>query len=281
VGYQALYSNTTGAYNDAVGYQALYSNTTGMGNNAVGYWALYNLLSGQYNTAIGRNTGRGITTGSYNTILGAQVTGLASDLSYNIILASGDGKIREQIDASGVATFTSTAASSNAVTDVLILSHEYSGAAAAGLGAGLLFTLKSSTTAAQSAGRLRALWYDATHATRQGDVVLSAYDYNGEREGLRIRANGSAPALAFYGGTPRTRAAAMTAQLTTITHTAPTTPDYAIQDFVDVAGDGSKGYAFASRDEANTLLAVIANLQTRIQQLEDALNATTGVNLIA
>ena len=243
--------------------------------------AFYNLTSGNYTTADGGNTGRGITTGSYNTILGAQVTGLASNLSYNIILASGNGQIREQIDASGVATFTSTAASSNAVTNALILSHEYSSAAAAGLGAGILFAIKSSTTAAQSAGRLRALWYDATHATRQGDVVLSAYDYNGEREGLRVRADGSAPALAFYGGTPRTRAAAMTAQLTTITHTVPATPDYNIQDFIDVAGDGSQGYAFTSRDEANSLLAVIANLQTRVQELENALNATTGVNLIA
>jgi len=261
--------------------QALYNNTTGTHNTAVGESVLLELLSGQYNTVIGRNTGRGITTGSYNTILGAQVAGLASDLSYNIILASGDGKIREQIAASGAATFTSTAVSSNAVTDVLTLSHEYSAAAAAGLGAGLLFALKDSTTAAQSAGRLRALWYDATHATRKGDVVLSAYDYNGEREGLRVRADGSAPALAFYGGTPRTRAAAMTAQLTTITYTVPATPDYDIQDFIDVAGDGSHGYAFASRDEANSLLAVIANLQARVQELENALNATTGVNLIA
>jgi len=120
----------------------------------------------------------------------------------------------------------------------------------------------------------------ATHATRQGDVVLSAYDYNGEREGLRVRANGSAPAIAFYGGTPRTRAAALTAQLTTITHTAPVTPDYAIQDFIDVAGDGSQGYAFASKDEANTVLKVIANLAERMQQIENALNTTTGVGLI-
>jgi len=281
IGATALRSNTTGIYNNAVGTYALYSNATGIANNATGYSTLYDLISGQYNTAQGSNTGRGITTGSYNTILGAQVTGLASDLSYNIILASGDGKIRQQIVASGATTFTSTAASSNAVTDAFILSHEYASAAAAGLGVGLLFALKSSTTAAQSAGRLRALWYDATHATRQGDIVLSAFDYGGEREGLRVRANGSAPAIAFYGGTPRTRAAALTTQLTTITHTAPTTPDYAIQDFVDVAGDGSKGYAFASRDEANSLLAVIANLQTRVRQLENALNATTGVNLIA
>ena len=256
---------------------ALYNNTTGIYNTAVGESVLLELLSGQYNTVIGRNTGRGITTGSYNTILGAQVAGLASDLSYNIILAAGNGQIREQIDASGVATFTSTAASSSTVTNALILSHEYSSAAAAGLGAGILFALKSSTTAAQNAGRLRALWYDATHATRKGDLVLSAYDTI-EREGFRVRGTGTEPAIAFYGGTPRVRAAALTAQLTTVTCTAPTTPDYAM-DFVDVIGDGS-GWAFTSLDKARSFAALMANVQTRLQQLENALNAANGVNLV-
>jgi len=187
----------------------------------------------------------------------------------------------ERLEVAGKIALRYPASASDTITDVLLIEKTYGSAAAAGFGAGISFLLKDSTTASQSAARVTALWYDATHATRKGDVVLSAYDYNSEREGLRVRANGSAPAIAFYGGTPRTRAAALTAQLTTITYTAPTTPDYAIQDFVDVAGDGSKGYAFASKDEANTLLAVIANLQARVQELENALNATTGVNLIA
>jgi len=187
----------------------------------------------------------------------------------------------ERLEVGGKIAIRYPAPASNTITDVLLIDKTYGSAAAAGFGAGISFLLKDSTTASQSAARVTALWYDATHATRQGDIVLSAYDYNGEREGLRVRADGKAPAIAFYGGTPRMRAPALTAQLPTITYTAPKTPDYAIRDFVDVAGDGSKGYAFASRDEANSLLAVIANLQTRVQQLENALNATTGVNLIA
>lgn len=62
--------------------------------------------------------------------------------------------------------------------------------------------------------------------------------------------------------------AALTAQLTTLTHTAPGTPDYAIQDLVQPAG-----YGFATKDEGNTVLSVIANLQTRVTELETRLKA--------
>jgi len=80
----------------------------------------------------------------------------------------------------------------------------------------------------------------------------------------------------FYNGTPRVRGAALTAQLTTITFTAPGTPDYAIQDFTQTTPWG-----FASHDEANSHLAVIANLQVRCAQLEARLGSATGVNLFA
>lgn len=57
--------------------------------------------------------------------------------------------------------------------------------------------------------------------------------------------------------------AAMTPALTTITHTAPGTADYAIQDLIN-----SSAYGFASKDEGNTVLKVIANLQARVSELE-------------
>ena len=65
--------------------------------------------------------------------------------------------------------------------------------------------------------------------------------------------------------------AANTAALTTITATAPGTPDYAIQDLTDTGGFG-----FKTKDEGNTVLAVIINLQTRVSQLESKL-ATYGL----
>lgn len=65
--------------------------------------------------------------------------------------------------------------------------------------------------------------------------------------------------------------AANTAALTAITFTAPGTPDYAIQDLTD-----SGGFGFVTKDEGNTVLSVIKNLQTRVAELESKL-ATYGI----
>jgi hypothetical protein len=59
---------------------------------------------------------------------------------------------------------------------------------------------------------------------------------------------------------------ALTTQLTTITSTAPGTSDFAIQDLIDTTPFG-----FVTKDEGNTVLAVIANLQARVDELETAL----------
>lgn len=98
-----------------------------------------------------------------------------------------------------------TSAATNAVSNVVTVGHDTSGAASSGFGAGQLFTLESSTTAAQAAARIQALWNEATHATRKADLVLTAYD-TAEREGLRIRGAGSAAAIGFYGVSPIERA---------------------------------------------------------------------------
>jgi len=98
---------------------------------------------------------------------------------------------------------SSSATTGNALG--LSIGHQSSGTPGAAFGVEQLFTLKSSTTAAQSAARIQALWYEATHATRKADLVLTAYD-TAEREGLRIRGAGSAPAIGFYGVAPIARA---------------------------------------------------------------------------
>jgi len=72
----------------------------------------------------------------------------------------------------------------------------------------------------------------------------------------------------FFGTTPVTKASALTAQLTTITASAPGTPDYAIQDLV-----AATGYGFVTADEGQSVLKVIANLQTRVSELETKLKA--------
>jgi len=60
VGYQALFSNTTGSNNVANGFQALYSNTTGGNNTANGVDTGRTIASGSV----------ALTTGSFNTLLG-------------------------------------------------------------------------------------------------------------------------------------------------------------------------------------------------------------------
>lgn len=63
-------------------------------------------------------------------------------------------------------------------------------------------------------------------------------------------------------------AEAQTAALTDITFTAPGTPDYVIQDLVN-----SNAYGFVTKDEGNTVLSVIKNLQDRVSELEARLEA--------
>lgn len=67
--------------------------------------------------------------------------------------------------------------------------------------------------------------------------------------------------------------AEITDELTTITHTAPGTPDYAVQNLTTTTP-----YGFVTQDEGNTVLSVIANLQARVNELEAAL---TALNLLA
>ena len=70
VGYNSLYSNTTGNSNVANGYQSLYNNTTGINNVANGLHSLYSNTTGSGNTANGRNSLYANTTGNNNTANG-------------------------------------------------------------------------------------------------------------------------------------------------------------------------------------------------------------------
>lgn len=98
---------------------------------------------------------------------------------------------------------------------------------------------------------------------------------------MRIRADKTAELLGplkhagatagLYNATPIPQASAMTTQLTAITHTAPGTPDYAIADLTTTSPWG-----FASQDEGQTVLSVIANLQTRVAELESMLSESAG-----
>lgn len=72
----------------------------------------------------------------------------------------------------------------------------------------------------------------------------------------------------FFGTAPTTKPTALTTALTTITCSAPSSADYAIADLTQ-----SSPFGFVSADEGQSTLKVIANLQTRLGELETKLKA--------
>ena len=63
LGYQALYTNSTGTNNDAFGYQSLFSNTTGQYNVAFGQAAIYSNATGSNLSAFGYQALNAATAG--------------------------------------------------------------------------------------------------------------------------------------------------------------------------------------------------------------------------
>ncbi len=78
IGYQSgnktAYSSTTlnASNNTAIGFQSLFSNTTGNANTAYGSLALYSNTTGKQNTAFGYNAGYSVLSGTGNVFLGYQ-----------------------------------------------------------------------------------------------------------------------------------------------------------------------------------------------------------------
>lgn len=67
----------------------------------------------------------------------------------------------------------------NAYSDTAIFRHNSSGTPAASFGSSILFTLESTTTADQNAGRIGALWTTATHASRTSALTFQTVNNAG------------------------------------------------------------------------------------------------------
>lgn len=78
-----------------------------------------------------------------------------------------------QLTSTGATTHTPQTANTNSVATVHTIATNSTGTAATGLGGRLLFQLESSTTNAQDATGITALWTDATHASRTSALVIS------------------------------------------------------------------------------------------------------------
>lgn len=105
--------------------------------------------------------------------------------------------------------------------------------------------------------------------TAAGGIVLGSGDditIDGAGSGVKLGQAGSK--IGVFGATPVVQPTALTAGLTAITHTAPGTPDYALQNLVQ-----NTGFGFATADEGNTVLKVLVNAVARIAELETKLTA--------
>ena len=98
----------------------------------------------------------------------------------------------------------------NTIVNGVIIGHESTGTPAAGLGAGVLFQAESTTTAAQSVGRVYGKWATATHASRKGQVDITAFDNTAERVGFSVGTDGSAAKIGFFGTAPVVKSSAYT-----------------------------------------------------------------------
>ena len=106
--------------------------------------------------------------------------------------------------------------------------------------------------------------------TIEGNLELknSANMIVGTTTGSKI-ASSSSQKLGFWGTSPVVQPASLTAQSTSITHTAPVTDDFAIANLTQTSP-----YGFVSQDEGNTVLKVLLNLQTRLAEVEARLESS-------
>ena len=143
IGFNGMFSNTSGRDNIAVGYNSLYSNVTGIGNTALGTLALTSNTS-NFNTAVGAYSLRDNTTGDTNSSFGYAV--LANNENGVGNTALGGSSMTNNISGSrnvGVGIFTlyeNTTASHNVGVGSQALRNNLTGESNVGVGLNALYT---------------------------------------------------------------------------------------------------------------------------------------------
>ena len=114
---------------------------------------------------------------------------------------------------------------------------------------------------------------DGVADTYAPGCIFIHVDGSGSRDSVYIN-KGTYASCNFDAVFAMVQQSAITSELTDLTHTAPSSPDYAVQDLVqsDVPTAG-EGFGFVTKDEGNTVLKVIQANKVRIQAIEDALQA--------
>ena len=242
----AVGSNSTASGGD--GYStAIGSRSTASGGSAVAVGGAYSTASGIRSLSLGQ----WVTASNTNSII------IGSGWTDNVALTNAT--------ANTIALGNYTATTSTILNQFALL-HNSTGTPAAGFGSALDMKLESSTTIDTLAASVQWSWVTATHGSRAAQVKFYAYD-TAARECIAIQASGTVAMLGFFGTAATTKPTALTTALTTVTASAPGTPDYAIADLT--AG----GFGFVAADEGQTVLTVIANLQARVNELETKLQS--------
>jgi hypothetical protein len=172
--------------------------------------------------------------------------------------------------ATTVLTVTAVTSGTLAIGQIITGTNVLPGTRITALGTGTggtgTYTLSQSQTVASTTitGGAPAFRVGTEKGTDGGTARAMELQTDGTTR-INIAANGD---LGFFGVTPVAQQTELTDELTTITHTAPGTADFAIQNLV-----AATGYGFVTEDEGNTVLSVIANLQARVNELETKLVA--------
>jgi hypothetical protein len=169
IGYQSLYSNTTGYQNTANGYGSLYSNTTGYQNTANGAYSLYSNTTGYYNTANGSYSLYSNTTGYQNTALG-----------YNSGRYIADGTTGRSTGNNGLYLGYNSMASANGTNNEIVI-----GAGAIGNGSNTVTIGNSSITDNYFKGKVHADQYKLSDL----NTAPSSSTDTGVKGEIRVTAN--------------------------------------------------------------------------------------------
>ena len=114
----------------------------------------------------------------------------------------------------------------------------------------------SSTFPGRSMALIDAQWVVSTDAVRTAGLLLYACDYTGNRVGIQVQANGSAPLLGFFGATPVVKPAATGTGATGFTANSGTAVNTAS---TFTGGTGSTAYTLSDIVLALKQLGLIAN----------------------
>jgi len=184
VGYEALFSNTTGNSNTANGFRTLFSNTTGTNNTANGFRTLFSNTTGINNAANGYEALFSNTTGNNNTANGFRT------LFLNTVGINNAANGYE-------ALFSNTTGNNNAAVGLRALYSNTTGSNNAAVGADAGRTIASGSVALTTGSFNTLLGYAASvnSATSAGTLALGAHAVSDIATGVLSTDNGAGIAI--------------------------------------------------------------------------------------